>query len=53
VAYWMVALPLGYALGVRGSHGAIGIWIGIASGLALAAIFLTARFARLTRPNAR
>ena len=48
-AYWVIALPLGYALGVRGPWGAVGIWVGIAVGLALAAIFLSARFARLTR----
>ena len=51
VAYWVVALPLGYALGVRGPLGAVGMWIGIASGLALAAVALSARFARLTRPG--
>ncbi|MCX6954280.1 MAG: MATE family efflux transporter [Verrucomicrobia bacterium] len=48
-AYWVVALPLGYLLGVRGPMGAVGMWIGIASGLALAAMLLTGRFARLTR----
>jgi multidrug resistance protein, MATE family len=49
VAYWGIALPLGYFIGVRGPFGAIGIWTGIASGLAFAAVFLTVRFARLTR----
>jgi MATE family multidrug resistance protein len=48
-AYWLVALPLGYVLGVRGPLGAVGMWIGIAAGLALAAVFLPWRFARLTR----
>lgn len=48
-AYWVVALPLGYLLGVRGPLGAIGMWIGIASGLACAAVFLAVRFTRLTR----
>lgn len=48
-AYWAVALPLGYTLGIRGGFGAVGVWVGIASGLALAAVFLAARFARLTR----
>jgi MATE family multidrug resistance protein len=47
-AYWAVALPLGYLLGIRGPLGAIGIWVGIASGLAFAAIFLAGRFSRLT-----
>ncbi len=49
VAYWVIALPLGYALGIAGPWGAPGMWAGIASGLAFAAIFLTVRFARLTR----
>lgn len=48
-AYWVVALPLGYTLGVRGPLGAVGMWIGIASGLSLAAGLLSWRFARLTR----
>ena len=49
VAYWLIALPLGYLLGVRGPLGAVGMWTGIATGLAFAAVFLSARFARLTR----
>ena len=49
VAYWGVALPLGYMLGIRGPYGAPGVWTGIATGLAFAAVFLTVRFARLTR----
>jgi MATE family multidrug resistance protein len=49
VAYWGVALPLGYLLGIRGTLGATGVWLGIAGGLTFAAVFLTARFARLTR----
>lgn len=48
-AYWLIALPLGYGLGIRGSLGAVGIWIGVAGGLACAAVFLAVRFARLTR----
>jgi MATE family multidrug resistance protein len=49
VAYWGIALPLGYLIGIRGALGGIGVWLGIASGLAFAAVFLTVRFARLTR----
>lgn len=48
-AYWGVALPLGYLLGIRGSWGSVGIWSALAGGLAFAAIFLTARFVRRTR----
>lgn len=50
-AYWVVALPLGYALGIRGGMGAVGVWVGIASGLALAAVLLPWRFVKLTRGN--
>ncbi len=49
VAYWGVALPLGYLLGIRGSFGAVGVWSALAAGLAFAAIALTARFLRRTR----
>jgi MATE family multidrug resistance protein len=49
VAYWGIALPLAYVLGFSGALGAVGVWTGIASGLAFAAIFLSVRFARLTR----
>lgn len=48
VAYWGIALPVGYVLGFRNALGAVGVWTGIASGLAFAAIFLSVRFARLT-----
>jgi MATE family multidrug resistance protein len=51
-AYWVIALPIGYLLGVRGPLGAVGMWIGIAGGLASAAIFLAARFTRLTHVDA-
>ena len=49
VAYWLVAIPGGYLLGVRGPYGAVGIWTALAAGLGLAAILLGWRFARLTR----
>lgn len=53
VAYWVIALPLGYAVGVRGPWGAVGVWTGIASGLAFAAVFLTGRFVRKTARESR
>lgn len=52
VAYWGLALPLSYGLGIRGAFGAVGIWTGIALGLAFAAVFLMGRFLRLTGANA-
>jgi multidrug resistance protein, MATE family len=51
VAYWVIAIPLAYVLGIRGGFGPPGIWTGIASGLAAAAILLGARLIRLTRPG--
>jgi MATE family multidrug resistance protein len=48
VAYWLVALPTGYLLGIRGPFGPAGIWSGLAAGLALAAVLLGLRLHRLT-----
>jgi MATE family multidrug resistance protein len=51
VAYWLVALPVGYLLGIRGPFGPAGIWSGLAGGLAVAAVLLGARLLRLTGPG--
>jgi multidrug resistance protein, MATE family len=52
VAYWLIALPVGYLLGIRWGYGPAGIWIGLAAGLAAAAVMLGLRLVRLTRPAA-
>ena len=52
-AYWVIALPAGYLLGVRGGFGAAGIWTGLAAGLAFAAVVLGLRFVRLSRADVR
>lgn len=52
VAYWMIALPGGYWLGISARYGAVGVWFALAAGLAFAGIFLAARFAFLTRRTA-
>ncbi len=44
IAYWIVALPLGYGLGFWLGFGPNGVWIGYGTGLSLAAIALTYRF---------
>lgn len=49
VAYWMIGLPVGYALGFRLGHGAAGLWSGLIAGLSVASIFLPWRFHRLTK----
>jgi MATE family multidrug resistance protein len=47
-AYWGLAIPGAYFIGVRGGYGAHGIWVALAGGLAFAAIFLGLRFHRLS-----
>lgn len=49
IAYWVVSLPLAYGLAFHTRLGPIGIWAGLASGLACAAVLLARRFHRLTR----
>jgi MATE family multidrug resistance protein len=52
VSYWFVALPLGATLGFFLGLAATGIWVGLAFGLATAAVTLILRFLRLSRqPN--
>ena len=46
-AYWVIGLSTGYALGIWLNYGAIGLWWGLAIGLASVAIVLTWRFSTL------
>jgi MATE family multidrug resistance protein len=48
VAYWVIALPLGYGLAFHTALGPAGVWAGLAVGLACAAVLLATRFHRLT-----
>lgn len=50
-AYWLLALPAGFVLGVHGPLGPVGVWWGLAGGLACASVLLAWRFARLTGPG--
>ena len=52
LAYWVLAVPLGSALAFPGRMGAVGIWIGLAAGLAAAAGGLAWRFHLQTRTAA-
>lgn len=47
VSYWLLALPLSYWLAFHSSLGAVGVWVGFASGLTVAAVLLPWRFYRL------
>lgn len=49
LAYFGLALPLGYYLTVKQEMGAFGMWIGLGLGLTFAAIFLLFRFYQLSR----
>jgi MATE family multidrug resistance protein len=47
--YWLVGLPVAWLLAFRAGFEGIGVWVGLAAGLAVAAIVLIARFALRTR----
>jgi MATE family multidrug resistance protein len=49
VAYWIIALPLGYWLAFPLQMGANGIWIGLFLGLTLTATAMVVRFNKLSR----
>ncbi|HMP81731.1 MAG TPA: MATE family efflux transporter, partial [Verrucomicrobiota bacterium] len=52
LAYWALAVPLGSLLAFPAKLGALGIWIGLATGLGAAAIALGWRFHSQTRKAA-
>lgn len=45
VGYWLVGLPVSYLLGIVLGFGGVGVWLGLAAGLAFVAMVLIARFA--------
>ncbi|MCB0496508.1 MAG: MATE family efflux transporter [Cyclobacteriaceae bacterium] len=47
IAYWLVALPIGYVLAFKYNYGAIGLWVGLFLGLTIAAVFVLLRFINL------
>lgn len=53
VAYWLIALPVSYAAGFIGHAGPRGVWWGLATGLAVAALALLWRFEVKTRADRR
>lgn len=44
IAYWVLALPIGYLLGFTFKLNVIGVWIGLLIGLSASATMLTLRF---------
>ena len=52
LAYWAVALPLGYGLGFVLKLGPVGVWTALLLGLSIVAGVLLVRFRRETAPGA-
>ncbi|MCZ4353048.1 MATE family efflux transporter [Roseovarius aestuarii] len=48
ISYWIIGMPVSYVLGFTLGFGAIGIWMGLVVGLAVAALLLGLRFWRWT-----
>ena len=48
VAYWVIALPLGYLFALILDFGVIGIWIGLGVGLTFSAVFNLMRFLKIS-----
>ena len=44
VSYWLIGVPASYLLGFTWGMGGVGIWLGLAIGLALAGVLMMARF---------
>ena len=53
VSYWLLAIPAGYFFGLHTRLGAVGIWVGLAAGLAIAAVLLSIRFLLLTNKKSK
>lgn len=49
VGHWIIGLPVAWWLGVRGSHGVVGLWWGLSVGLTAVAVALVIRFLLTTR----
>jgi MATE family multidrug resistance protein len=47
--YWCVGLPVAYVLGFVFNLRGVGIWLGLATGLAFVAVLLLSRFAMRER----
>ncbi|MFC5270339.1 MATE family efflux transporter [Adhaeribacter terreus] len=51
LAYWVVALPMGYVLGFKFGMGVYGVWTGLLVGLTIAAVLLYLRFRKLSHTH--
>lgn len=51
ISYWLIGFPVGYYLGIIRDVGPEGLWIGLISGLTVAAVLHNYRFNKLTKDN--
>jgi len=49
IGYWIIGLPIGYVIGFRNHHGAVGLWLGLCAGLIVAGTALTTIWHRTTK----
>jgi len=49
IAYWVIGLPLGYALAEQFGFGPDGYWIGLIAGLAAGAVLLVMRLIHIVK----
>ncbi len=52
ISYWLIGVSCSYLLGFVAGWGGVGIWLGLAAGLASAACLMMARFWRRVLPRA-
>jgi MATE family multidrug resistance protein len=48
LAYWILALPVGYVFGIVLDFGAGGVWFGLLTGLSVTAVLLIYRFRKIS-----
>lgn len=53
ISYWLIGLPVAYGLGFTLGLEGVGVWLGLAAGLAVAAVLLNLLFWRRTYPRLR
>ncbi|WP_040609982.1 MATE family efflux transporter [Pseudooceanicola batsensis] len=51
VSYWLIGLPVAYGFGFPLGLGGVGVWLGLAAGLAVAAVLLNLWFWRQVLPR--
>lgn len=49
IAYWIIGIPAGYALGITAGLGVTGVWLGLFAGLTASALMVLTRFHLICR----